>query len=236
MKNKRIVGIVSIFLIVIALYLGTKGYFLHQYWIQDIASKPKIESTFTLEKKTLKEEDCVDFYGVKMDKMLQDFTLEDKNGIETGYATYVLYDNDKNIKEFFSLTVSDSLLTSFTGNEKIKRSEILEFLKANNIDTISSLLKFLKNYSYHPNYLWMSIRKMKENYLVQTILSNLSPKQEASLLEEPFDGFTYETKDGNFRIFQITSGKKTYNISFRKSEFFTDEVMKKLIETAAFDA
>ena len=240
-KGKILVPIILVLILAIS-YFSYHGYFLHKYWLDAkwIATNqkihPNIGKTIRIKEEPLKQEEYQNFYGVKMDKILENFQLIDSSGTtKDGYARYGLEE-----KEFFSITIYPSIAKNFEkiSSSKITSREIKDVLKKYKIETLSDQIQFLKTYSYSQNHIFMTPEEMRENYIIQTYLITVLPtaNNEITLIEGAKSGYSYSYQENkkNYKVVCIDDGKTIYNFLFQKSAFFTEEVIQHLIGTATF--
>ncbi len=243
MKKKKWIFIGVIFVLLVS-YFAVQGYFLKKYWLskewvlENKENRPQIVGSYSIKGMRLQEEAYQEFFGVKLDKALEKFELLEANGNEKdGFARYVIYDENKKVKEYFALTIYPFYEQDQAMQDKITKKEIEEVLEKYKIKTSADRIQFLEKYAYTQNHIFMLPNQMKENYIIQTFLTAGMIEDKITILDGALKGYRYSfQKDGKEYCVVIVDHKNcVYQFLFQKSNMFTEEFIDHLIETAIFD-
>ena len=153
---------------------------------------------------------------------------------------YALKENDKVVASFWFGATTDSLVDILKSDFELygwtqehlslSKEERIRFFEKYNIENDVDLIKFLSAYEYKENNLFTRTNKMKENYFVKFITSFLmSLGESVTLIDGDYEGYIlnmYENKEA-----YIIKNNKKYVFTFLKTDYFTDEYIKELLNT-----
>lgn len=249
MKDNKglIIGIIIVIVVVfIGGFFGTKIYNLNKYKISTVTNdeyqehkeRLKIANTITIENKKLNDDEYLIFNDIKIKNDFEKFEILDNSTDE--HRMYVLKDNDV-VKASFGFGSTTESLVEILGDYfsiygwteehlSISKEERIRFFEKYNIKNDVDLIKFLSTYEYKENNLFTSTNKMKENYFVKFITSFLMSLGESiTLIDGDYEGYILNMDE--IKEVSIIKNNKKYVFTFLKTDYFTDEYIKELLNT-----
>lgn len=249
MKDNKglIFGIIIVVVVVfIGGFFGTKMYYLNKYKISRITTEEyqehkerlKIANKITIKNKNLNDDEYLIFNDIRIKNDFEKFEILDSSTDE--HRMYALKENDKVVASFWFGATTDSLVDILKSDFELygwtqehlslSKEERIRFFEKYNIENDVDLIKFLSAYEYKENNLFTRTNKMKENYFVKFITSFLmSLGESVTLIDGDYEGYIlnmYENKEA-----YIIKNNKKYVFTFLKTDYFTDEYIKELLNT-----
>lgn len=249
MKDNKglIIGIIIVIVVVfIGGFFGTKIYNLNKYKISTVTNdeyqehkeRLKIANTITIENKKLNDDEYLIFNDIKIKNDFEKFEILDNSTDE--HRMYVLKDNDV-VKASFGVGSTTESVVEILSDDlsiygwteehlSISKEERIRFFEKYNIKNDVDLIKFLSTYEYKENNLFTSTNKMKENYFVKFITSFLMSLGESiTLIDGDYEGYILNMDE--IKEVSIIKNNKKYVFTFLKTDYFTDEYIKELLNT-----
>lgn len=243
-KNKKIIFF-GILVFLICIYFGGKAFYLYYYDINrlttddfgEIIKKIKISDTISIHTKKLSNEEYIIFDDMKIKNNFQDFKLV-RNTSKDNFQTYSLSSEGKNFKTAFMMGKVDTLLYRLKNDSvlfeslgrKVSNANIAKFLDVHHITNDIELFQFLNQVKDHPNHIFTSVGKMRERYLLHSIVLVSIPVIESiSLIDGDYTGYILNAT--NLKEVVILKNDKRYVYTFYNLEYFTDEKIKELLNT-----
>lgn len=254
MKNKKIIFTIIPILVLIGLYFGIKGFYLLHYKTDSITTESynsikeglAIKDTITVKKSDDLNNDYLTFKNIKIKNDFKNYKKLD-NQASNDDVKYALYDEENNIVASFWMGTTTSYVDMFNNNitlfgiedKRILNGNISEILEKNNITSDIDLFKYLENHKNAKNNIFTSIKKMKEDYILQFMISTAFPITDGiTIISGDHQGFMFNIKNpnsDNSNIFEarINNNKKVYYFTFinNKNNYFTKEYISNILGT-----
>lgn len=246
-NKKLLIGIIIVVVVIfIGGFFGTKIYYLNKYKIlrvtneeyQEHKEKLKIAKTITIKNKNLSEDEYLIFNDIKIKNDFEKFEILDSSTDE--HRMYALKEDNKVIASFWFGATADSLIDILSNDFElygwtpehlnVSKKERINFFEKYNIENDVDLIKFLSTYEYKENNLLTSTNKMKENYFVKFITSFLiSLGESVTLIDGDYKGYILNMQEN--REAYIIKNNKKYVFTFLKTDYFTEDYIKELLNT-----
>lgn len=242
-KNKKLIffGVV----LLVGIYFGCKAFYLYYYDIKrtttedfsEVTKGLKVSDTITIQTKRLSHDQYVIFDDMKIKNPSSDFQIA-KNYSKDGFKTYALSSEGEHFKTAFMIGKIDTLVYQLQNdstlyevfNGKISNADAVKFLKKNHITKDIELFQFLSQVKEEKNHIFTSVAKMKERYLLHGIAFTTIPKVNSiSLIDGDYTGYIWNAN--KLREVVILKNNKRYIYTFYNLDYFTDEMIKELLNT-----
>lgn len=258
MKRKKKVFIIIGLLLVICVYFGYKGFNLFYYNINNLTTENydsivnslTIKDTITINTKKLESDDYLTFRNIKVKNEFSNFKLLE-NQFSDNNIKYALYDENNNLKASFWMGITDSYVNLFktdailfgTEDKRINNTNLTNFLDKNNIKNDIDLFKYLEKNKNVKNNIFTSVKEMKENYLLQFMVSVAIPRIEnITLIDGDYQGYIFNMKSENDNISSIREARilfndKVYTFLFlnKNNEYFNNDYIQDILNTIVID-
>ncbi|MBE6139270.1 MAG: hypothetical protein E7174_02020 [Firmicutes bacterium] len=253
MKKKLWIIIVAIILLVlIGGYLGYKIYYANYYDLSHIHDFEKSKDNFVIKDETitikttkLPEEDYLVFKNMKIRndfknwevfsssddmtiKPKEDFIwykLSDVGAIAIGRGDTVMQING-----------TGEMLSS---DERVNQSSVLtEFYEENNITNDIELFKFLDKTKNDKNSIFDSVKDMKKFYDIHSLVRTEYTRIDGiTLINGDYDGYCVNHNFEPAYIVEcnILKDDMRYTLTFNNSKYFTNEMIKDLLNTLVIE-
>lgn len=243
MKKKTIILIVCL-VVLVAGYLGYKGFLLFNYRIE--LDEEKIESLKTsgdilsvINNDYLEDEEILEFEGITYKNFEDNFVLKENENYNPSiypyYSYYLLEDNsDKYIALFkvgrifsaYKVMTSSDVTTfgfSFKGTNK------KELLNKYNLNNDFEIYKYIVDHYDDKVNIFSSKDKIRLNYLIKSYINVAIPTSKISIIDGDLKGFIYNIKDMVYEV-HLMDEESSYGFSFWNTNdnlyFNQDNVMK----------
>lgn len=245
-KKNKVIAIISIVFIIVLSFFTYKGIMLHKYSTTKIENYDEIinglsfDQTMNIYKKTINENEYVIIDDIKIRNDFNTFKKTEKQS-ELDSIKYILYDENNKVKSAIFIGKMDSYVNIFTSEELVifngkdngqfNDTDRKNFLLKNNINNDVDLLKYIRDNYYLKNNLFTSVKKMKENYVVNTFVEVALPSvSSTTIVLGDYTGFIFNLKN-NIREVHIFKNNKSYIFTFMGEEFTKDSYIQDLLST-----
>ena len=246
-KIKIILRVVtSIVFIVALIFLIYKSFLLNKYNAdipenyEQIVDGLTLDKTIKIYKKTINENDYLIVDDIKIRNDFSAFKKIDKIN-ELDSTKYVLYDENDKIKSAIFMGKMDSYIDMLASNSLIimngkdkgqfNDADMKYFLLRNDINNDLDFFKYVKDNYYLENNLFTSIRKMRENYVINTYVGiAFTLVSSTTIIAGDYTGFIYNLKT-NMKEVHIFRNNKSYVFTFIGEEFTKDSYIEDLLST-----
>ncbi len=245
MNQKKKILFLGAIIFLGALYFGVKSFCLYYYNTKEIASDDFSEvvkrlnflDTITIHSKKLSKEEYLVFEDMKIKNDFQDFRLVE-NTSDICFQTYALSSEKEHFKTAFMMGKADTLLYQLKNDSvlfegigrKVSNANKKKFLDKKHITNDIELFQLLTQVKDYLNHVFTRIRKMRERYLLHSIVLVAIPLIDSiSLIDGDYTGYILNTS--HLREVSILKNNKKYVYTFYNLEYFTDEKIKQLLNT-----
>ncbi len=248
--NKKIPLIISIIIGLLLVYFSYKGLNLFYYNVDRITTQDfetfvkqfNISNTLTIKHKDLPSND---YFTYKNIKIRNDF----KNYVQLSSSTQntspklILKDEKTKTTKAFWMGEADTFVymlktdkTMFgTGDKRITSVNLKDMLEKNNIDNDIELFNYLAKQKYVKNNIFTSVKKMKEDYAIQFMISVIMPTMDSiTLIDGDLTGYIFNLPN-NMKEVSILKNDKRYCFVFMNKTDMTDEYLKNILSTIVID-
>ncbi len=244
--KKKIILIISFILLI--LYFGYKGFNLYYYNINQITTQDfetfveqfNISDTINLKHKDIESNDYFQYKNIKIRNDFKDFEqLELNTNVDNSSPKLVLKDKTNNTSKAFWMGIADTYVylakadkTLYgTNDNRITNTNLTSILEKNNIHNDIELLNYLSNQKYVKNNIFTSVKKMKENYTIQFMMSVMMPTMNSiTLINGDYEGYIFNLKD-NMKEVSILKNNKRYTFMFISDTTLTKEYLTDILST-----
>lgn len=176
--------------------------------------------------------DYLEHNGIKIRNDFKKYTYEESDD------TYVLYDNNEDIINMFSIHKVETLLTIFKEYDDIlKKSYIEKFLNENNIKNDMDLLNYISNYEKDIT-IFNSNKEIKLDYYIRNYINDVMPLvYEYRIVKGDYSGiivFNYNHEEEDAIEIMLLNKDVRYILSFIGSEISEKNILD-LVGTVIFD-
>lgn len=237
-KSKRKLSIALITLYSIVCFFGYKLINYNYYKIIKMSSFDiSISETFdkTLMTKSNNEK-YISLKNLSIRNDFQDFYKFKYQGTTSDNINYVLFDKLDKDEAILKISYDDSYLVKFISNLEfdkfgLKQSKLLneKFFKKRNITNDIELIKYLVENANKKNNIFTSVKKMKENYIINYLCSNIfcTDINNIRILNEN----TYIINRNNIEEVNIIDNDRLYSLKFINKHYFNSQYVEDLIST-----
>lgn len=249
MKKRSIIILISILLIVCC-YFGYKGFNLYYYNVDfltdnysEILKGIHIKDTIYLKHTDIKDNNYIEFNGIKVKNEFKKFTKLDQTRSANNSLKYALYGENKSLIASFWMGTTDTYVkilksdkTLFGARDsRVTNANLTKMLEKNNINNDIELFRCLENKKNIKNNIFTSVKKMKENYTIQFMVTVMLPQiEDITLIDGDYEGYIFNIKN-NIKMAVILKNDKSYVFTFLKTDYFTDEYIKEILNTVEID-
>lgn len=243
-KNKKIIFF-GILVFLVCIYFGGKAFYLYYYDIKrlttedfsEITKNLKFSDTITIQTRRLSDEEYVIFDDMKIKKPSPDFRVSE-NFSDNEFKLYALSSEGEHFKTAFMIGKTDTLWYRLQNdstlyevfNGKISNADITKLLNKNHITNDIELFQFLSQAQEEKNHIFTSVAKMKERYALQGIVLTTIPIMNGiSFIDGDYTGYIWNAN--RLKEVVILKNNKRYICTFYNLDYFTDEVIKELLNT-----
>lgn len=190
------------------------------------------------------------FRNIKVKNEFSNFKLLE-NQVSDNIIKYALYDENNNLKASFWIGITDSYVNLFktdttlfgTEDKRINNTNLTNFLDKNNIKNDIDLFKYLEKNKNVKNNIFTSVKEMKENYLLQFMVSVAIPRIEnITLIDGDYQGYIFNMKSENDNVSSIREARilfndKVYTFLFlnKNNEYFNNDYIQNILNTIVID-
>ncbi len=249
MKKKNI--LVSIFIILLLVYFSYKGFYLHYYKVhynstQELENSVKqiaIKDTMTIQPSLVESNEYFEYQNIKIRNDFKEYTQFEQN-VENSSPKLILKDQNNHTIKSFWMGIADTYVdmlkadkTLFVEEEKkISNVDFNIVLKKNNINNDIDLFHYLSNPKNIHNTLFTSVKKMKENYTIQFMVSVILPTMNnITLINGEYDGYIFNINNGMKEVNFINNNNKRYVFTFIDEVDITDEYLRDILSTIVIE-
>ena len=177
-------------------------------------------------------------FKIKVVNEFQGFELDEHDDY---YETYLLYDEGE-IKAVFTMGVYNTQLYNINNYEEdsyyyefnhfplyisnIFRNKVLN---EHNIENDVDLVKYLREREKIKCNIFTPIKKIKENYFFNYVELSLPSLDNITYFDGDLDG--YMLAGDNYKRAFIFQNDKLYCLTFHKLDYFTDDMIKRILES-----
>lgn len=248
MKKKIIISIVSIILIVVSLYFCNQYLNLKKYdsdtteHYNELMDGLNNIKTIELKKEILPESEYYKFGNIKIKNDFKNFKKEkfdDKHGfVSSNFEKLML--TDKNGKTLASVWIgtTDSRVKTLLNYENsyydeisMNKKDIVNFFEKNNITNDIELFKYLKLNKDNKINIFTDSYKMKNNYIMKYIVSELPTFKNLTLIDD--NG--YMLSGDKFNEINFIKGGTNYFITIFNFNYFPDDYIDTLLNTLVIE-
>lgn len=243
-KNKKIIFL-GIVVFLVCIYFGGKAFYLYYYDIKrlttedfsEITKNLTFSDTITIQTKRLSDEEYVVFDDMKIRNPSSDFQISKKFS-DDEFKRYTLSSEGEHFKTAFMMGKTDTLWYRLQNdstlyeifNGKISNADVIKLLNKNHITNNMELFQFLSQAQEEKNHIFTSVAKMKERYALQGIVLTTIPIINGiSLIDGDYTGYILNAN--KLREVVILKNNKRYIYTFYNLDYFTDDVIKELLNT-----
>ena len=249
MKKKLWIIIVAVLLLVlVGGYFGYKIYYVNYYDLSHINEFEKSkdifaikDETITIKTTTLPEEEYLVFKNMKIRndfKNWEVFSSSDELDIKTQdqFIWYKLKDTGA-----IAIGKGDTVMKTYESGEWISSDEranpssvLTKFYKENNITNDIELFKFLDKTKNNKNSIFDSVKSMKELYEIHSLVrAEYAMIDGITLINGDYDGYCVNHNFEPAYIVEcnILKDDMRYTLTFNNSKYFTNEMIKDLLNT-----
>ena len=254
MKKKLWIIIVAILLLVlVGGYLGYKVYYVNYYDLSNLYNFDEYkenlvisDKNFIIKTTTLNKEEYFTYKNMKMKNIFDGaeskFNSDEfEHPHDTDSIWYILKDEETGesvasvglgrgpqMFEYFNLEDF-----SFPEDERIKKNkDMIKVFKKYNIKNDIDFLKFIVETKNHKNSIFDSVEKMEDLYAIYS-LNFVTDAEEIILIDGDYEGYiVMHDMDGTTIVeCNILKDNKRYTLTFNNSNYFTNEMIKDLLNT-----
>ncbi len=237
-----------LFIVLLVAYFGYKGFNLYYYDVDgtisqdfyDFVEQFHISNTITLQYKEVLDNNYFEYQNMKIRNDFKDFNeLDPDTSIGTSLKLVLKDENNNTIKVFWMLSTDTyvNLLKmdkDFIGTDK-KITNLTDFLEKNNINNDIELFNYLSKHKFTKSNIFTSVRKMKENYSIQLMISLIIPTTDSvTLINGDYEGYIFNLED-NTKEVTILKNDKRYVFVFMSKTPLTDEYLTDILSTIVID-
>lgn len=253
MKNKLWIIIVAILLLVlIGGYLGYKIYYANYYDLSHIQDFEKSKENFVINDETitikttkLPEEEYLVFKDIKLRNDFKNWEIKsssDSMNIRPSedFIWYSLKDTGA-----IGIAKGDTIMQTFgtgdmlSSDERVNQSsDLTKFYKENNITNDIELFKYLEKTKNDKNNIFDSVNDMKKFYDVHSLVRGTYIRVEGiTLINGDYEGYCVNHNFDTAYIVEcnILKDNKRYTLTFNNSKYFTNEMIKDLLNTLVIE-
>ena len=259
MKKKLWIIIVAILLLVlVGGYLGYKIYYVNYYDLSHIQNFEKIRENFVINEKkltvtttTLAEGEYFTYKNMKMKNIFDGYqSMYNSDEFEFPHSAdsiwYVLKDNNLNKQiAAVGLARDESTYQQYKsgavvfGDSRVGEiKELSKFFEKNEITNDIELLKFFDKTKNDKNSIFDSVENMKTFYSLH-LLNAITYEniEDIILIDGNYEGYIMKYNMGGVTMIEcnILKDEKRYGITFNNSTYFTDEMIKDLLNTLVIE-
>ncbi len=255
MKKKLWIIIVAILLLVlVGGYFGYKIYYVNYYDLSHINdfenSKDNFvikDETITIKTTTLPEEEYLVFKNMKIRndfKNWEVFSSSDDMTIKPteDFIWYKLNDTGA-----IAMAKGDTIMQTYgtgemlSSDERVNQSSVLtEFYEENNITNDIELFKFLDKTKNDKNSIFDSVKDIKKFYDIHSLVRvQYAVIYGVTLINGDYEGYcvnhNFESSSADIIECNILKDNKRYTLTFNDSTYFTNEMIKDLLNTLVIE-
>lgn len=249
-KTKIILGtIFSVVIIFCLVYCSYKGFMLVMYnaSITDIDKIKKgleVENTLTIYKKTIAEDKYLVVDDIKIRNDFKDFVEVEK--VNEQYPITFKKTDEKGNKSAVSISSGFTYIDAFASDDltiyndsdsgiadfgQFNVADRKYFLLQNDINDDIDFLKYIQKYGYHKSNIFMSDRKIKENYAINLFIDVVIPRVDSvTLIEGDYSGYIFNLEKQRIRSVSILRNDKAYHFMFY-GEQYDDKYLEDILST-----
>lgn len=239
MKKRKILVLFIICLGIV--YFGYKGVNLVYYHISDdFKNDFHLNHTITITHHEVASNDYLEFQNIKIRNDFKNYEkLNFDAEIETTSPKFVLKDENGEVMKAFWMGSTDTyvyLLSADktlygTEDKRITNTNLTNILEKNNIHDDIELFSYLSNSKNIQNNIFTNVKKMKENYAIQSIMSIIMPTpNNITLINGDYKGYIFNFEN-NMQEVSILKNNKRYVFDFKNNNHLTDEYLSDILGT-----
>lgn len=230
-RNLLILLSALVFLIICYFVEKTYLYFKYRLVLEELSYNMIVESLQIKDNISIStnkaDENIVLLDSIVIKNILDNFKEESKTDNQ------IIYRLDNSSDVAFIVRVEENTNRENILNDeyiKVSNSDLKDFLKKNNITNDVELIDFLSKTKYRENNLFDNKEDIKNNYIINYLVSNvMTAGKTITKIVGDYEGIIINFQ--NAKQVNILKDEKTYMLTFNGLDYFTDEVIKDVLNS-----